>query len=413
MKVGIFTDTYFPQISGVSTSVKTLKGELEQLGHEVIIFTTTDPHAIDDEPDIVRLPSIPFISFKDRRMVIRGLIHAYEVAKDYQLELVHTQTEFGVGLLGKFVARKLNIPIIHTYHTMYEDYLHYIAKGIIVRPQHVRIMTRKFCHHLDGVVCPSQRVENKLHEYDINLPMRIIPTGIDLKQFSSNSLDCVSFRQQLGIAEDKTILLSLSRLSYEKNIQAIIHGMPEIVAANKTNHLVVAGDGPYREELEQLVDELQLDDAVSFVGEVDNSMVNQYYQLADYFVSLSTSESQGLTYIEALAAKTPIIAKENDYLKRLVTNEAMGLLLPNEESFAKCFIDYQAKEVNHAPKYFEEQLNVISSTTFGKRVETFYQEIVRLDQSSKLTQDVEEGVAFKPKQLVNKTLKIIRRTKRF
>ena len=301
MKVGIFTDTYFPQISGVSTSVKTLKGELKRLGHEVIIFTTTDPNATEDDSSIVRLPSIPFISFKDRRMVIRGLIHAYELAKDYQLDLVHTQTEFGVGILGKFVAKKLNIPIVHTYHTMYEDYLHYIAKGIIVRPQHVRIMTRKFCQHLDGVVCPSQRVKDKLHEYDIDLPMEIISTGIDLKQFHHDPTINKSLRIKLGLSTDKKILLSLSRLSFEKNIQAIIEGMPEIVATDASYHLVIVGDGPHRKELEELVEHLDLKKSVTFVGEVDNTEVNQYYQLADYFVSLSTSESQGLTYIESLA----------------------------------------------------------------------------------------------------------------
>lgn len=411
MKVGIFTDTYFPQISGVSTSVKTLKGELERLGHEVIIFTTTDPNAVEDEADVVRLPSIPFISFKDRRMVIRGLIHAYEVAKKYQLDLVHTQTEFGVGILGKFVAKKLNIPIIHTYHTMYEDYLHYIAKGIIVRPQHVRIMTRKFCQHLDGVVCPSQRVEDKLNDYDIDLPMKIIPTGIDLEQFRHDSVEEKSLRIKLGLPSDKKILLSLSRLSYEKNIQAIIKGMPEIVVADASYHLVIVGDGPYRKELEQLVTSLNLTQSVTFVGEVDNTKVHHYYQLADYFVSLSTSESQGLTYIEALAATTPIIAKDNTYLKHLITNEAMGLLLPNEESFARMFISYQATVSDHAPSYFEEQLQSISSATFGKKVEAFYQEV--LTSNSQEDKGKDEGLPFKPKKLVNNTLKIIKRTKHF
>ncbi|MGX6961817.1 glycosyltransferase family 4 protein [Vagococcus xieshaowenii] len=409
MKVGIFTDTYFPQISGVSTSIRTLKNELEASGHEVIIFTTTDPQVQKKEENIVRLPSIPFISFKDRRMVIRGMIHAYEAAKYHELELVHTQTEFGVGILGKFVAKKLNIPIVHTYHTMYEDYLHYIAKGIIVKPQHVRLMTRKFCQHLDGVICPSHRVENKLHEYDIEVPMAIIPTGIDLQQFSDQSKDDVLTRQQLGISDDTKILLSLSRLSYEKNIQAIIEGMAHIIEKDTHYHLIIVGDGPYRQALEDRVIELSLSSYVTFVGEVANQEVNQYYRLADYFVSLSTSESQGLTYIEALAAKTPIIAKENAYLNQLIENKEMGLLLSSAESFAEKFMVYQEQVLDHSPHFFEGKLQEISSQTFGKKVMDFYEELIETYNNQLVAT---QEPLLRPKKLVARTMKVIKRTKK-
>ena len=132
MKIGFFTDTYFPQVSGVSTSIRTLKQELEKRGHEVYIFTTTDPNASENEERIIRMPSIPFISFKERRVVVRGMLYAYYVAKDLELDVIHTHTEFGLGLLGKHVAKALEIPCVHTYHTMYEDYLHYIANGKLI-----------------------------------------------------------------------------------------------------------------------------------------------------------------------------------------------------------------------------------------------------------------------------------------
>ncbi|MDN6596963.1 MAG: glycosyltransferase, partial [Lentilactobacillus parabuchneri] len=136
MNIGIFTDTYFPQVSGVATSIKTLKNELERQGNQVYIFTTTDPHVDKDtyEQNIFRFSSIPFISFTDRRIAVRGLFQAYEIAKELNLDIVHTQTEFSMGMIGKFVAKNLNIPCIHTYHTMYEDYLHYVANGKLLRP---------------------------------------------------------------------------------------------------------------------------------------------------------------------------------------------------------------------------------------------------------------------------------------
>jgi 1,2-diacylglycerol 3-alpha-glucosyltransferase len=178
VKIGFFTDTYLPQVSGVATSIRTLKDELEKMGHEVFIFTTTDPNAPEFEEGIIRMPSVPFISFKDRRIVVRGMWYAYLIAKELELDLIHTHTEFGAGLLGKMVGKKMRIPVIHTYHTMYEDYLHYIAKGKVVRPVHVKYFSRLFANHSTGVVCPSERVIEKLESYGVVAPMRIIPTGI-------------------------------------------------------------------------------------------------------------------------------------------------------------------------------------------------------------------------------------------
>ncbi|MGO3750551.1 glycosyltransferase, partial [Vagococcus salmoninarum] len=171
MKIGFFTDTYFPQVSGVATSIKTLKEELEKRGHDVFIFTTSDPKADEAELGIIRMPSIPFISFKDRRVVVSGMIDAYEKAKKYHLDIIHTHTEFGTGWLGKYIAKRLKIPVVHTYHTMYEDYLHYIAHGKLIRPYHVKQASRAFCRNASGIVCPSERVVTKLEQYNIQAPL--------------------------------------------------------------------------------------------------------------------------------------------------------------------------------------------------------------------------------------------------
>ena len=196
MKIGFFTDTYFPQISGVATSIQTLKLELEKMGHHVYIFTTTDPRASDEDDTIIRLPSIPFVSFKERRVVVRGMYHAYSYAKDLDLDIIHTHTEFGTGWLGKFIAKKLDIPVVHTYHTMYEDYLHYIAHGKILRPFHVKQVIRTYCHHLSGLICPSQRVVDSLKGYDIFVPMQVIPTGVNLDKF-----ELISQKEELNLKE--------------------------------------------------------------------------------------------------------------------------------------------------------------------------------------------------------------------
>ena len=145
MRVGLFTDTYFPQVSGVATSIRTLKTELEKLGHTVFIFTTTDKDVNRYEDwQIIRIPSVPFFAFKDRRVAYRGFSKALAIAKQYQLDIIHTQTEFSLGLLGVWIGRELRIPVIHTYHTQYEDYVRYIARGMVIRPSMVKYIVRSY-----------------------------------------------------------------------------------------------------------------------------------------------------------------------------------------------------------------------------------------------------------------------------
>ncbi|MGX7199889.1 glycosyltransferase family 4 protein [Enterococcus nangangensis] len=377
MKVGLFSDSYFPQVSGVATSMKTLKEALEAEGHEVYIFTTTDPNAKKFEKNIIRMPSVPFVSFKDRRIIVRGMLYAYLVAKELELDLIHTQTEFGAGMLGKMVARQLKIPCVHTYHTMYEDYLHYIANGKLIRPSHVRMLSKFFSKHLAGIVCPSMRVVDTLHKYGVNVPMQIIPTGINLTKFSRPEVKdpkkIQALKESLHLDQGQVILLSLSRLSYEKNIHEVLHGLPAIVAEISQVHLVVAGKGPYREELEALTAELNLTDHVTFVGEVHNDDVPLYYHMADYFVSCSTSESQGLTYTEAMASETPCVVCGNEYIDGLFDHPSLGQTFAEPQDFAATFLQYYQAAVPRDLAILQAKLYPMSAEKFVADILDFYQ----------------------------------------
>lgn len=379
MRIGFFTDTYFPQVSGVATSIRTLKNELERQGHEVYIFTTTDPDADEFEKDIVRMPSVPFVSFTDRRIVVRGIWFAYQIAKELELDIIHTHTEFGAGFLGKMVGNRLRIPVIHTYHTMYEDYLHYIANGKVVRPTHVKHFIKMFVNHSNGVVCPSKRVVDTLNRYEVDIPMRIIPTGIDTSRFANTDItknDTNRLRAELGIPEDALMILSLSRISYEKNLQAIVKQFPEILMSFPNARLVIVGKGPYREVLEELTQELRIEDYVQFTGEVLHEEVGCYYHAADYFVSASTSETQGLTYAEAIASGTQCVVEGNDYLNQLLNDESLGITFEKDEDFSDSFIRYVQQQIPIDPEIQKNKLREISAEQFGNEIMKFYQEMI-------------------------------------
>lgn len=376
MRIGLFTDTYFPQVSGVATSIRTLKTELEKLGHKVFIFTTTDKDVNRYEDwQIIRIPSVPFFAFKDRRVAYRGFSNALEIARQYQLDIIHTQTEFSLGLLGIWIAKELRIPVVHTYHTQYEDYVHYLAKGMVIRPSMVKYIVRGFMSDLDGVVCPSEIVYDLLVGYKIKAEKRVIPTGIDLAKFDRPELsreDIMKLRFKLGIAEDEIMLLSLSRISYEKNIQAIVEALPMVLEENAKVKLVIVGDGPYADDLKALVAQLHIEDSVIFTGMIAPSDTALYYKAADFFISASTSETQGLTYLESLASGTPIIAHGNPYLDNVISDKAFGTLYYESRDLAGAILEAILATPDMDEKKLADKLYEISAENFGRRIYEFY-----------------------------------------
>ena len=380
MRIGLFTDTYFPQVSGVATSIRTLKTELEKLGHTVFIFTTTDKDVTRYEDwQIIRIPSVPFFAFKDRRIAYRGFSTALEIARQYQLDIIHTQTEFSLGLLGVWIAKELRIPVVHTYHTQYEDYVRYIAKGMVIRPSMVKYIVRGFMSDLDGVICPSEIVYDLLMKYKVKVEKRVIPTGIELAKFERPELtkeNVADLREKLGISNQETMLLSLSRVSYEKNIQAVLAALPKVLEENPNVKLVVAGDGPYLSDLKTQAKRLNITDMVIFTGMIAPSETALYYKAADFFISASTSETQGLTYLESLASGTPIIAHGNPYLDNVINDKMFGTLYYEERDLAGAILEAVIATPDLDEKSLATKLYEISAENFGRRVYEFYLDLI-------------------------------------
>ena len=388
MNIGLFTDTYFPQLSGVATSIQTLKNALEKNGHSVFIFTTTDPHLGKGtiEPNVFRVSSVPFVSFTDRRIAFRGLFQATKIAKEVKLDIVHTQTEFSMGMIGKYVAHSLGIPAIHTYHTMYEDYLHYVLNGHLLKPYHVKQFTKAYLHNMDGVVAPSERVKETLTRYGVTIPMRIIPTGVDLTAINENPRRDV--RKELGIDSNEKVILTLSRVAAEKKIDQILDVLPTVLEIEPNVKFVIAGDGPDAQPLKDQVARLSLEDYVIFAGSVEHSDVGNYYRMADLFVSASDTETQGLTYIEALAAGTKCVVYSTDYTEHVFDNKELGSTFTTKNEMTNEIIDYLKANQFTIPKNLKEKKLIdVSADTFAHKIEDFYQEAIQNKQKTEVNYD--------------------------
>ena len=377
MNIGIFTDTYFPQVSGVATSIQTLTAALEAQGNNVFIFTTTDPHVEKGtvEPNIFRFGSVPFISFTDRRVALRGMFEAATVAKKAKLDIVHTQTEFSMGAIGKHVAHQLKIPAVHTYHTMYEDYLHYVLNGHLLKPVHVKAFTRAYLHNMDGVIAPAPRVEKLLNRYEIKIPIKVIPTGADV--VGINEMPKRDVRPELGLKPDDLVRMTLSRIASEKKIGDILAAMPEIVARFPKAKLVIAGDGPDVDELKAQVERLTLEDCVIFAGPIPHEGTGNYYRMADLFVSASDTETQGLTYIEALSAGTPCVVYKTDYTDYVYDQPELGSTFETKRQMLQEILSYLERGQRKVhPQVLADKMQVLSAEHFGSEVSSFYRETI-------------------------------------
>ncbi|MBZ5961414.1 glycosyltransferase family 4 protein [Leuconostoc gasicomitatum] len=376
MNIGLFTDTYFPQVSGVATSIKTLKEALEAQGHQVYIFTSTDPKVSKNkfESHIYRFSSVPYAGFKDRRLAFRGLIQAVEIAKSLQLDIIHTQTEFSLGLLGKFVARQLKIPVLHTYHTMYEDYTHYVARGFLIGPKGVGTLMKAYMSGMVGVIAPSQLVQETLLRYGVKAPIRIIPTGVSLP---NTGVAHQNLRQKYGFSSEEPIILSLGRLAFEKNVALTISVFSELLQTWPEARLVIAGDGPARKSLEEQVSELALEKQVIFAGMVNHDDIINYYQMSNVFVSSSDTETQGLTFIEAMAANRPFVAIHSPYLDNLVDHEAIGTLVSDYDDLLAGIEKYLRRPVSEVDTIVRAtKMKDVDATTFAHRVLDFYETVL-------------------------------------
>ena len=377
MNIGIFTDTYTPQVNGVVSSILTLEKMLRMQGHQVYIFTVSHPDAEDTSPYIFRLPSLPFILLKDHRVGIVYSNKAVKRIKRLKLDLILSQTEFSLGIFAKLMAHRLDIPIIHTYHTMYEDYMHYISKGIELSPAIARKYSKSFCNGVDGVIAPTKKTERFLKNYGVKKPIRIIPTGIDFSPFKAENYspsEVNALKETFNIPLHAPIILFIGRVAKEKSIDMIIRALPMTLEQVPNAKFVIVGDGPMRLELEELAHTLGIRDSVIFTGMQPWKTIGKMYQLGDIFISASVTETQGLTFAEAMAASLPIVAREDESIAGLVRHNYNGKLFHTEEELAQSLIDLltHPDERQILGKNALHSIKPLSAEVFGHNAEAYY-----------------------------------------
>lgn len=395
MRIGIFTDQYYPSVSGVVTSINMLYEGLEKLGHECFIFTSFDEKVLFDEQVKAKIEQKNVINFKARKYPFKALeeyrytfTHKRYVKtiKNFNLDIMHVHTEFNIAKIAIKAAKKLNIPIVHTLHTSWKDYFGYVFPGLAKHASGFllwflkHVYTKPISRWSEIEIVPTEKVTHDLKLYGMKGEIRIVPTGLDLSRFNPDRFDkqtIEKLRNDLKLS-DKYVYAFIGRTSHEKNIDSIIESFAKTFKENDEVRLLIVGGGPELDSLKELVNKLEITDKVVFTGMVEYDKVPLYYQLADIFVNASSTETQGLTYVEALSSGLPVLVRYDECIKDFIKDGVNAFVFANDDEFVgKMEESYKSKDsLDSIKKNTRDSVKKFSVEEYSKSCEQIYKDAI-------------------------------------
>lgn len=330
LHVAMFTNTYLPFTNGITRSIITFRQSLEQtLGHNVFVFAQAADDYQDQEPFVFRYPSLE-IPFQKYPLTIPVSRFASRLLPSLKLDVIHAHHPAPMGAEAARHARELGVPLVFTHHTHYQEYGHYIGLPQETTKRVIESWIADYMGQCQHIVVPSESIRQMIEQtYGIHQRLTVIPTGIDATPYQN--ADGRGLRQQHGW-QDETVLISVGRLAEEKNWPVLLEAAQQLFAQQEGLRLVLLGDGPARADLEALADELAIADRVTFMGNVPFADIPTYLKAADLFCFASTTETQGLVTLEAMAAGLPVVAVDAPGTSDIVSHEADGLLTANSST---------------------------------------------------------------------------------
>jgi len=390
MRIALFTDTYLPDVNGVVTSVVLLKNELIKLGHEVYVVSNyPGVSKIKEEENghLIRLPGLELKKLYGYKMTQPFHLLFINELKDLKIDIIHAQQEFGIGMYASIVAKTLKIPLVRTYHTAYEDYTSYFLP-LPIKPidnaakKGIEVFSKIVGEDCMRLVAPSNKTKNMLINYGIRTPITVIPTGLEIERFkpdNQNIEEVNNIRKELNINDSTIMFIYVGRIANEKSIDLIISGFRRIKEEKLNSKLVIVGGGPAYDDLVEMTNTLELNDYIIFTGKKPNTDVPKYYNASDVFVSASTSETQGLTYIEALSSGLPLICKKDTVLDDILIDHVNGLFFETDIDFGEKAVEFIKMSKDKKDEYSKNALkeaHQFDANLFALNMVNMYKEVI-------------------------------------
>jgi 1,2-diacylglycerol 3-alpha-glucosyltransferase len=335
LRVGLFTNNYFPMLGGVPTAVETIRRSLAALGHDAVVVAPRMAGTDDRDPAVIRVPAVPAPTYPDFALPLPLGPALTRRLRALDLDLYHAHHPFLLGASARRLARAAHRPFVFTYHTLYDRYAHYVPlpRSMVAR-QAIR-RSADFANTADLVLAPSEFVARRLRTQGVGRPIEVLPTGVDLERFRPGDRGVA--RRLLGLHPDERVLLYVGRLDREKNLEFLIDAIAR--ACTPRLRLLLVGRGTRADALRRLVTARGLADRVELRGGCPPDGLPAYYQAADAFVFASTTETQGLAVLEAMACGLPVVAVRASGIEEVVTDGVSGLLAPEDPAVFASAVD--------------------------------------------------------------------------
>lgn len=360
MRIALFTETYLPYINGVVTHVKALRDGLEKQGHEVLVVTAntkTHHHYIKD--GVLNCPAKTFKKLYNYGLASPVSARRLTLLRRFRPQIIHIHNEFGVGLSGTIMAKQLDIPLVYTLHTMYDDYLYYIVPPKLV-PALKRFSHRymKFlAQKATALTGPSQKVQEFFNGCGVQKSVNVVPNPVELDMFSPQIIDkskANALRKQYDILDDDILVSFCGRLGREKSVDVLLKNWAKVVKKEDKLKLMILGEGPCLEELKDLAKDLNIDDMVKFTGRVEHSELPNYYGACQLYITASLSDTNSISMKEAMATGLPVIHIHDPLNAGQVVNGVNGYIYKDaDEMYSilnkfKDMTDEQKKEIQNS-----------------------------------------------------------------
>jgi 1,2-diacylglycerol 3-alpha-glucosyltransferase len=329
MKIAMFTNLYLPLVGGIQKSIATFKAEFEQRGHRVLVVTPSLEEPPPHPDDVVQVPAIQNFNGTDFSVAVPVPGFLTEALDAFGPELIHSHHPFLLGSAAVRAATKRDCPLVFTYHTMWEHYLHYAPADSPAMQRFVKRMAVEYCNLCDHVIAPCESIAAILRERGVETPIAAIPTGIDAERFQHG--DRQTGRAQLGLPEDAFVAGYIGRLGPEKNLGFAARALVALCQARENAQAVIVGNGEVVPEIQRIFDEAGLSDRLHLPGILKGEALVDAYHALDAFVFASKSETQGLVLAEAMAAGRPVVALDAPGAREIVRDGENGRLLQTEQ----------------------------------------------------------------------------------
>ena len=347
MKIALLTETWHPFTNGVVTHIEVLAEGLTSLGHQVLIMTS-DPYIQEntlDEQGVFRCPGKPLKRVYGYALAPPFGLERYRFLKQFQPEVIHIHQEFGMGTFGLMSSRLLQVPLVYTLHTAYDEYLHYLAPPPLIPL--VRFLSRGYVKFLASsaslVTGPSEKSAAYIKARGVKTPFVYIPNSINQQKFNPEAILPVyrqHFRENLGIDQDATLALFVGRLGKEKSVDVLLQYWHESVGSSENLHLLIVGEGPESEPLKTLVKATGLHQQVHFLGKVPHDHMTHCYGASDLFVTASTTEMMSIAMLEAQSMGLPVLQRFDPFNACQISEGLNGWLFNEADEFGRHLFSY-------------------------------------------------------------------------